>query len=902
MNTRPNPDTSQLTQGEIGGPEIPWANLHLLSLHQVAVAQPLLDLAARHPELFAAHQSQPVDLWTLVLVTVLLLPMPLVLLSVLAGGTGQPWGRRAHLFGIGLLSTAFLATLAGKLPPETGWWPAAAAGALGLTATRLYARRRSVRLFATAISPMLLLTPVLFLFHPKILPIWHPEDGVEMRTIAGEEGPPVVLVVFDELPLFGLLEMGEQLEQSQIDSARFPNFAALASQAHWFRNATTVASETPVAIPALLTGLYPEPGPLAAPSLADHPQNLFTWLASSHAISAMESQTFLCPKEVNRADRQQTTDSGDEPEGGFRRRNQILLLDLGVVYAHLITPQPLRPGLPPLDLAWKGFLRGAQGSVNEAYRVERFERFVDSIEAPAKGHLYYLHSLLPHMPWEHLPSGKAYNDRLQVPGLAKDRKHWGSDERQIALAYQRFLLQLQAVDRLVGQLLDRLRELGIYEEAIVILTADHGASFTPGRARRGQPEEDLSREIMPIPLMIKMPFQNNGQARDENAELVDLLPTLANLLGTELPWPVDGRNLFDPNGDPRAQKLMHAGRPLQRLVYPAGPKPSGPDNEALRTYFSSGAGPMAKHDLFAFGSNAQWVGRSTAELPSPEPLSAQATEPPLVTLRGMDTWRDVDLSRPFLPAQVLGSIDGGQWGPGDSIGVALNGVLRTIVPIHIAAPIHSAVSSTKPLTFSAMLPEEAFQPGDNSLRLYRVHQAGPAARFFPLPTGTLTDRLEQQIARSTPVLEARGERLSVLAASPGTRTRVVSTAERTYLEISSSVIAPSIRLPAPSLPPGPGPLLLRLHLDSPARSRLLLHQVQEADTETLNLETPGTKKRRTLSHDLRQGPNTVYLSLSTGMQNQGLRVDLGRMPGTYRLYSLELWQQGPDAPIPLLQP
>ncbi|MEE2775677.1 MAG: alkaline phosphatase family protein, partial [Acidobacteriota bacterium] len=91
--------------------------------------------------------------------------------------------------------------------------------------------------------------------------------------------------------------------------------------------------------------------------------------------------------------------------------------------------------------------------------------------------------MLPHLPWEHLPSGSRYNDRREVPGLVRE-DFWGPDEGLVAAAYYRLLLQTQALDALTGELFERLRDLGVFEEAMVILTSDHGASFRPDASRR----------------------------------------------------------------------------------------------------------------------------------------------------------------------------------------------------------------------------------------------------------------------------------------------------------------------------------------------------------------------------------------------------------------------------------
>jgi len=75
------------------------------------------------------------------------------------------------------------------------------------------------------------------------------------------EKMPVVVVIFDELPLSSLLDA-----EGQIDGHRFPSFAKLAGRSSWFRNATGVAGFTQQAVPAILTGRYPGTRPRLARS------------------------------------------------------------------------------------------------------------------------------------------------------------------------------------------------------------------------------------------------------------------------------------------------------------------------------------------------------------------------------------------------------------------------------------------------------------------------------------------------------------------------------------------------------------------------------------------------------------------------------------------------------------
>ena len=76
---------------------------------------------------------------------------------------------------------------------------------------------------------------------------------VPLLAPAGAEArrsrPPVVLLVLDEFPSTDLLG-----KHGHIDRNRFPNFARLAGDATWYRNATTVSDTTFTAVPAILEG------------------------------------------------------------------------------------------------------------------------------------------------------------------------------------------------------------------------------------------------------------------------------------------------------------------------------------------------------------------------------------------------------------------------------------------------------------------------------------------------------------------------------------------------------------------------------------------------------------------------------------------------------------------------
>ncbi len=61
-------------------------------------------------------------------------------------------------------------------------------------------------------------------------------------------------------------------------------------------------------------------------------------------------------------------------------------------------------------------------------------------------------------------------------------------------------------------------------------------------------------DVMLVPLFIKYPGQVTGRVTDQNAETVDIVPTIANVLSTTAYYDVDGRSLLDANQPQKAQK------------------------------------------------------------------------------------------------------------------------------------------------------------------------------------------------------------------------------------------------------------------------------------------------------------------------------------------------------------
>jgi hypothetical protein len=113
--------------------------------------------------------------------------------------------------------------------------------------------------------------------------------------------------------------------------------------------------------------------------------------------------------------------------------------------------------------------------------------------------------------------------------------------------FDKVAFQLRKLDACIGQFVDYLKRADLYDDSIVILTADHGDLY--GADGRWGHANLLYPDVMRVPLIVRVPPRlRTGLAADlgEVAFLTDITPTLYGLLGytpTDL-GPLFGRPLF----------------------------------------------------------------------------------------------------------------------------------------------------------------------------------------------------------------------------------------------------------------------------------------------------------------------------------------------------------------------
>lgn len=92
--------------------------------------------------------------------------------------------------------------------------------------------------------------------------------------------------------------------------------------------------------------------------------------------------------------------------------------------------------------------------------------------------------------------------------------------------------EIAAADAIVGRFLDHLKSIGRYDDAMIVITSDHGE----GLGDHGEQQHSilLYTEAIRVPLFVKLPKNARGGERvAAPVSLVDLAPTIAGVLGIQ---------------------------------------------------------------------------------------------------------------------------------------------------------------------------------------------------------------------------------------------------------------------------------------------------------------------------------------------------------------------------------
>lgn len=480
--------------------------------------------------------------------------------------------------------------------------------------------------------------------------------------------PPVVLLILDEFPVDDLLG-----PDGKIDAARFPNFAALARQSTWFRNAVTTYDSTFKAVPSILDSRLP--APRTAPDVRSHHRTIYHLFDRlGYDVVDVESGTALCPPYIC---------------PGARTR---------------------RPGVLA-RLAGNG-------------RPARLHAWIGAIHERPQPTLYVQHALFPHEPWLYLPSGHQSRPAGEDP-IKGINKPGGYDDPVLTLhSRQRHLLQAGYVDRQIGLLLARLRRTGMLDDALLAVVADHGVAFEVGVKERRQVSETNIDEIAPVPMFIKAPHQRRGRIDDSFVRNLDVMPTIADLLNVRIGHHIDGHSAFSPVSRARTQVSM-SKRDFSSVISIDGDElVRRRQANRLRWARIYGTGALSTvlygdpwGSVYRIGPHQELLGRRAA------PVATASAGGVRAVMANADLLADVSADKQILPTRVTGHIEGSGPRAIRDLAVSVNGRIEAVGRSFRLSP-------RRPEFFSLLVPENVLRAGANDVRLYEVRDGSRLAQLY----------------------------------------------------------------------------------------------------------------------------------------------------------------------------
>jgi len=101
--------------------------------------------------------------------------------------------------------------------------------------------------------------------------------------------------------------------------------------------------------------------------------------------------------------------------------------------------------------------------------------------------------------------------------------------------------EIAYADYCIGWVIGKLKEFGLYDSTLIIITSDHGESLDEHLEKTH--DYFIYQSTLRVPLIFKVPGRVGGKRVGDVAGLIDIVPTICKILGIKAPKQVQGRDL-----------------------------------------------------------------------------------------------------------------------------------------------------------------------------------------------------------------------------------------------------------------------------------------------------------------------------------------------------------------------
>ena len=346
-----------------------------------------------------------------------------------------------------------------------------------------------------------------------------PQEDVTIAFDDATEYPPVLLVVADELSYSVVSEPDGRIREA------FPNLAEFQANATTYTEAYATANATHFAIPTMLAGVAD------ATTMGEFPPEIsgsggpLSWLQSRYRV-ATDSIYFQSNEEgVPFVDLESGSLLQQREEGGPGSL-AMLLVDTAAVIGRTSLPEPLSARFPELDDRWYDFWN----LIPQRSEVGVGGDFIEVLSDPQTPGFVFLHSMVAHTPYV-----RDYDGQFWSPSSLGLREGGLGTDGLVELQRQVYAAAAMDLDRQVGWYLNELRRTGTYDDALIIVTADHGRTFPlESTWRVGDDRDQRWSDVVHVPLLVKQPGQTDAAEVSAPRSTAQISRTILDTAGAQV--------------------------------------------------------------------------------------------------------------------------------------------------------------------------------------------------------------------------------------------------------------------------------------------------------------------------------------------------------------------------------
>lgn len=134
--------------------------------------------------------------------------------------------------------------------------------------------------------------------------------------------------------------------------------------------------------------------------------------------------------------------------------------------------------------------------------------------------------------------------------------------------------EIAFTDEHIGKVINKLKELNLYDDTLIVFTADHGEEFTERGDHWIGHSKTLYQELIHVPLTIKVPGNKHKTQINEFVATIDIMPTMIDYLSLNKPedYKLEGEILDLRNGGrAKSNRVIfsetHRKARLQSIIY-----------------------------------------------------------------------------------------------------------------------------------------------------------------------------------------------------------------------------------------------------------------------------------------------------------------------------------------------